>query len=497
MGGILPVPGVKNTMRIGQTSAIVFVSKLFGSAIGFLGTLYFARLLGAEVLGIFAVVTAIVAWLGLVSNLGISAAVNKRISEGRDQGEYLTTGLLMSSTLTFIIAVLTVVFQDFFDIYVDGFQDHIEISVVVFIIMFLFINLGHSLVTSTLSGQRQVHLVGLLSPVKISLISIIQIGFVFAGFGLLGMLIGHGAGLIIVTLIGATFISIRLNRPAKEHLKSIFNYAKYAWLGGLEKRSFNDVDVLVLSVFVSSSVIGVYAVAWSLAKFLVLFGRSIRKSLFPEISLTSAQGEDDVVATLVRDGLAFGGLIAIPGLVGGVILADRLLLIYGPEFVDGTTVLGLLILAVLLHGYQKLMMNALDAVDRPDISFRINAIFIAVNLVLNVILIWRFGLVGAAIATTISAGIGAIVSYVALSQIVSFEFPFVEISLQILAALFMGAVVLATLEIVVRTGLIQQNVVIVVGHVGLGACVYFLSLLVLSKEFRATVHRNLPVGVTG
>ncbi len=367
------------------------------------------------------------------------------------------------------------------------------LPVAVFIVAFLTIKLIYSFTTSTLSGQRKVHIVGLLSPVKIGAISLIQIGLVFAGFGLLGILVGYGLGLIFATLIAVTSVSITLKRPSKYHINSIIEYAKYAWLGGLEKRSFNDVDILVLSVFVSSSVIGIYSVAWSIAKFLALFGRAVRRSLFREISFTSSQGGEDAAANLIRDGLAFGGLIAIPGFVGGVILADRLLLIYGPEFVEGSAVLGLLILAVLLHGYQKLFINALNGVDRPDLSFRINAIFIVVNLILNIVLIWQFGFVGAAIATVISAGLGVVVSYVALRNVVQFKFPIAEIIRQCLAALLMGIVVLATLEIVDDISAVQQNIIIVIGLVGLGACVYFVSLLALSREFRATVHRNLPV----
>ena len=47
--------------------------------------------------------------------------------------------------------------------------------------------------------------------------------------------------------------------------------------------------------------------------------------------------------SLLEDALAYTGLFAITGLIGGVILGDRLLRIYGEEFVEGTAALAVLI----------------------------------------------------------------------------------------------------------------------------------------------------------
>jgi O-antigen/teichoic acid export membrane protein len=47
-------------MNLGQTSVVYFVSKLLGSVLGFVATIYFARVLGAEVLGQYALVLALI-----------------------------------------------------------------------------------------------------------------------------------------------------------------------------------------------------------------------------------------------------------------------------------------------------------------------------------------------------------------------------------------------------------------------------------------------------
>jgi len=306
------------------------------------------------------------------------------------------------------------------------------------------------------------------------------------------MLVGYVIGGIIVGVIGLYWVSTRPTRPGRRHFRSLFNYAKYSWLGGLKGRTFNDIDILILGVFVPTSLVGVYAVAWSLAKFLTLFARAIRQTLFPEISFKSVQETEQAAAGLVEDSLAYTGLIAIPGFVGGTILAERILRLYGPEFVQGAVVLGLLIFAVVIHSYQKQLLNALNAIDRPDIAFRINAIFIALNAGLNVILIQQYGIEGAAIASILSVLVILVLTHRALARILDFSVPIGEISRQISAAIVMGITVWFSLEAIQVYNMIGNNAITVFLLVMCGATIYFLTLLAISPYFRATINRNLP-----
>ena len=482
-------------MKIGQTSIIVFLSKLLGSALGFIATLYFARELGAEVLGVYALVMTVVLWLILLADLGIGKAMVKRISENEEPGEYLMAAVVWISLLATLLSVGAIFAQPVLESYIGDFDRYVALSVVWFVVGLVFALLLYKTTLKILKGERKVHIVGLLDPVKIGGRSIIQIGLVVLGFGLLGMLVGAIVGITFAGAIGLIWVTVRPARPAKRHFRSLYDYAKFSWLGNIKSRAFNEVDILLLGVFVPTSLVGVYSVAWSLSKFLDLFGSAIRATLFPELSYTSAQESKQAAAGMVTDSLAYTGLIAVPGLVGGVILGDRLLMLYGEKFVEGTAVLGLLILAVLVFSYQKQLMGALNGLDRPDLAFRVNAVFIALNASLNLVLISQFGIEGAAVASVLSTAVSLGLAYYMLSQLISFDMPLAELARQWAAALTMGGVVLAGRSFVETAGLVSNNAIIVVSLVGLGAGVYFLTLLVISTEFRATVGRNLPVDV--
>lgn len=480
-------------MKIGQTSVIVFLSKLLGSALGFLATLYFARELGAEVIGLYALVMTVVAWLILTGELGIGEAVIKRISEGKERGAYLTAAIVWVLLLATAISIIVVLGQSVLESYISEFDQYVALSVVWFVVVLIYVKLFYRIIFRTLKGERKVHIAGLLDPVNIGGKRLIQIGLVFAGYGLLGMLVGSILGGILVGLIGLFWVTIRPVWPGKHHFRSLFDYAKFSWLGSLKTRSFNDVDILLLGVFVPTALVGVYSIAWSIAKFLDLFGGAIKSAVFPEISYTSARESKQAAAGMLEDALAYTGLIAIPGLIGGLLLGERLLTLYGDEFVEGAAVLGLLIFAVLLYSYQKQLMGGLNGLDRPDLAFRINAVFIALNAILNVVLIRLYGIEGAAVATVFSAAVALVLSYYALSTLISFRIPYAELVRQWTAALAMGAVVFTVLEVIELTEAVSHNALIVVGLVAMGAGIYFLTLLAISRKFRATVNRNLPV----
>jgi O-antigen/teichoic acid export membrane protein len=474
-------------MRVGRTAFIVFASKVLGSVLGFLATLYFARTLGAEVWGYYASVLALVAWLKLGGELGVSKAVTKRISEGDEPNAFFTSGFVLVLSLGAVLALVVLLLADFVNSYIGK-------QVAPFVAALLMAGLFVQLIKATLRGERRVHLSGVLEPVQITLRSLVQLALVImAGIGLTGLLIGYVAGAVIVGCCGLVILSTGYTRPERRHFEQIFDYAKYSWFSGFRSRSFNDVDILVLTAFVSSQLVGIYAIAWSIAKFLTLFGSAISATIFPEISRSESVDNDELIVSHIEDSIRYGGLTTIPGLFGSVVVADRILAIYGEEFVMGTAVLGILILSTVFNSYLKQFLTALNGIDRPDIAFRINVVFMTLNLLLNIVLVWQFGWVGAAVATATSVVIGVLYSYKQIRTLVTFRVPLGELTRQVVAATVMAGVVFGLRRILEETSFPQHNLAIVLLLVSVGAGVYFAVLIGISKEFRTTVQANIPV----
>jgi O-antigen/teichoic acid export membrane protein len=472
-------------MRLGQTSAIYFVSKLLASAFGFVATIYFTRFLGEEVIGFYGITLSLVSALLLVGDTGFGGAITKRISEGDELDVYFTAGVIVKIVLLSVVSIGVLVFRETVNAYVGR-------PVALYILLMMGAHLLLNLTRAALKGNHLVHVAAPLNPLKQAFRSGIMILLVYFGWELSGMLLGHATGTVLVAAIGFWILKPNIAVPSRRHFRKLFDFAKFSWLGGVRKKAFQEADILVLGLFVPSGLTGVYVIAYSLAEFLDIFGRGISTTLFPEISKQSMDGNVEMVRSLTNDALSFAGLILIPGTIGAAILGDRLMRVYGEGFAIGDQVLAILLGALVVYTYNQQLLNTLNAVDRPDLAFRSNSVFIASNVALNLALVYWYGWVGAAVATGLSACIGLVFSFRYTRSQVQFEIPYREMGNQLFAALLMGGFVYGARSVGEGYWIANWNTPFVVGLVGLGAGTYFAVLLLISTQFRTTVLQNLP-----
>lgn len=481
-------------MRLGQTSAIQFVSRIVTSAAGFLATLYFARVVGSEVLGTYFLLLSAVAWISLLVDAGISESVAKRMSEGSDPGAYFQLGLLIVGVGVSALVLLLLALS-------RPVTDYVKHPLATFLLVVLVVSGSTiSFVRSGLSGSHNVHVSGVLMSVQSLLRIGLQVGAVTIGLGLVGLVYGWALSAVIVAVIGILYLVYDMEdfptgqlHDLRGKFADLYSFAKYSWLGSVKAKTNNYVDILILGVFVPNGLIGVYSVCWNIASFLTIFGSSINTTLFPEISQLDQQDNEEEIAVLLRKSIQYTGMFVIPGLFGGVLLGGRILKLYGPDFTIGTEVLPLLIVAVWVFDYQKQLTNVLKGMDRPDLDFRVNGVFIGSNVVLNVVLIQLIGWIGAAVATVLSSFLSMVYAYYVVGQIIEVVLPYREVGKQILASVLMSAVVLTLEYAEARYSVVNNNFVTVLALVMVGAATYMLILVAVSTETRRTIVQNLNV----
>ncbi|WP_256289030.1 polysaccharide biosynthesis C-terminal domain-containing protein [Halobellus inordinatus] len=458
-------------MRLAKTTVAYFLAQVGKSLAGFVATLYIARVLGPTPLGQYAVVLALSFWLALPAG-AISSAIKKRVSEGTDQAEYLWTGVGMSVTIALLFAVVIVAFRPYVNDYIG--------TDVALLLGVLIVSKSLFQTTSTgLHGLRMVAKGGYTQFIERLLRTGLQIFLIWLSFEVFGLVLGHILSLAAATVVAVLWSTVGVSLPSVDHAKDLYSYAKYAWLSSLKGRAFSWIDTIVLALFVSSSLIGIYEVAWSLASMFALVSISIHQTLFPEFSDLETDGNFDQIHHYLNEGLVFIGVFAIPGLFGGTVIGSRVLEIYGSEFSKGSLVLVVLIAARLLAAYEQQFLSVINAIDRPDVAFRINGLFVVANVSLNLGLVYLYSWIGAAVATLISVVITTVAGYIALTKLIGRpDVPYPEIAQEIIAALVMvGAVIL-----IEPTA--PESVAGTVALVLLGAGVYGTILVAISSRIR-------------
>lgn len=458
-------------MNLGRTSLFHFFTQVITSVAGFLATFVIARYLGADTLGVFVQATALIALITIPTKT-LTGAANKRISERKDTDEYFTACIALLFVFVAATAALLWLGKPYLSAYLGA-------PVVGLVILYMISNSVFNLYTSVLTGEKKVISSGLLSAVEQGLRFLLQFSLILLGYKLVGIFFGQILSFIGATLVGLYISDLAIRRPARVHFRRLLDFAKYTWVNQIKGRSFSWMDVLILGALVESSLVGIYEVSWTLASVLILVSQSVQQTLFPELSELGVDQEYDQVRHFLDEGLVFVGIFAIPGLFGSIVLGGDLLTIYRPVFSQGRPVLVLLIFARLLDAYASQLISALTAIDYPEYVFRVGVVFSIVNVGLNIILIWHFGWIGAAVATCIAALVELLQCYIYLSRILQkIKIPVRTIGIEI------GAGFVMTGALVVLTWYVPVTNYTVIGLVLLGAMVYISTLISFSGRIR-------------
>jgi len=458
-------------MRPAKTSIVVFASSQFSTLVGFIATFYIASYLGPNVLGAYSVIVGMLYWISQPAS-AINSAINKRVSEGVDRGEMLSAGILTNVAITLFVVVGILLFSSSVEAYVEH-----PVSIAIAVLVFFWFSA--SFMSSALKGQKKVASSSIIWTTGRVARTSFQIGLtLLLGLGVSGLVWGHSISFFVATVLALVVNSVRPAWPSKHHFLSLLKYAKYSWLGQISVQAFNWLDTVLMAFFVSTTLIGIYEAAWMMASTLAVVSSAIGTTLFPTFSELSAQDRYEEVSELLTEGLTFAGIFIIPGLIGALTVGSRVLEIYGPEYGQGGLVLVLLVVARLTNAYSGLFKNTINAIDRPDIGFRINAALLLSNVVLNLVLIPIFGWVGAAVGTATSGVVALLIGYRWVGQVISIIIPYREIGLQIVASLFMVPVV------VILSQTLGRGRVWTVLIVFLAAAVYSAALLGLSSAVR-------------
>jgi len=305
------------------------------------------------------------------------------------------------------------------------------------------------------------------------------VGAALFGFGLKGLIYALLGSHLLIAAACVMLQETGLSLFSTEEIRSIISYAKHNAITSIGGSVYGWMDTAILGFFVGSSLIAAYEVAWRLSKLGLIVSRSASITTFPQISEWAQQGMHEKVSTTVSMSFIPALLIVVPVFVGSLLLAPAILsVLYGPEYAVAAVAFIILAAERIIKASNHIISRCLHAIDRPDLSVRATVIAILLNLVLNWVLIQDLGIVGAALATSISFAVKLVIEYIYLSRLIHFELP-MRAFLTISASAAAMAFVLLVVGPVVQIGQTKSLVVLIT----LGAICYFVFLLV-SKSMR-------------
>ncbi|MDQ3493116.1 MAG: polysaccharide biosynthesis C-terminal domain-containing protein [Chloroflexota bacterium] len=246
---------------------------------------------------------------------------------------------------------------------------------------------------------------------------LVGIGLVgLAGLDLRAALAANLVALIVGLLV--VFVAMRRDgvtpsRPQRRLLAGQLRYGIRSWPGSLAERLQFRADLFLVNALVGVTATGVYSVATSVAETLWYIPAALGVVIFSRVA---AGGLDaaPLTSAVTRVTLAFGLVVGVAALVVAPIGVEVL---YGAPFRDAGPALQLLLPGIVAYGVVSVLSQFLLAAGAPGRSTLVLLAGLTLNLVANALLIPRFGIMGAAMSSSISYTVTALLMVVAFHRL--------------------------------------------------------------------------------
>ncbi|MAG50422.1 hypothetical protein CL621_02140 [archaeon] len=404
-------------MHLGKSVKYLGIANLMFYFFGYLTYLILGRVLGPAKFGIYGIIISLVTVVNMVVARGFCRAVTKFISEKSEKAE-----IIKRNILNFQVVMSLVVFALFFIFakWIALLFNDISLTPYIRIASFAFISFPlYSIFVAYISGlkkfKQQAILHGIYSILKFVLI----IGLVLIWHSILWGIIGFVLSSTIMFIL--CFFIYGLGKKEKYiTIERTLKFAVPITILGLFTLLLPETSLYLIKSLsesgISNTLAGYYTAISTIAKTPLYFIFPLSIVLFPLISESTAFKNTKRVRTYIKSGLRYSLMILVPlTLLISATSKEIIKLLYSETFIENISVaptLSILIIGLGFFALFNLFITIISGSGKPKISMFIGGIILILNIILNFIFIPQKGLVGAALATSISVFIGFVISSV-------------------------------------------------------------------------------------
>ncbi len=347
------------TKQIAQGGGVAFIGLLCGQGISFGLNILLTRVLGSHAYGLYVLGQSVVNFNRQFSVLGLHQGVvrfgSKYLAE-RDRRRLkgtIISAMAISATLGTGIGVLLFILSDTI---AAGVFKKPELAPVLraFSFAYPFYSLLTIASSSARAFRRMEYDVGIQRIFQpLANLAIVSIIF-FVGFRLLGAVYGFVASLALAMVFGMCavlkiFPDLISGIKAIYELKKFFSFSLFILLTGVAQFFVSQADRFVLGRFASLTEVGIYNTAATMGLRVGMILGAFSAIFAPIISATYSQGQIKQLGHLMKTVTKWGFSLTLPVFLVFLLFANKIMGLFGDEFVDGWPQLVILAFAQLVR----------------------------------------------------------------------------------------------------------------------------------------------------
>jgi O-antigen/teichoic acid export membrane protein len=358
-----------------------------------------ARRVGAPMYGVIGVATAVVLYLNRVVDGGIELGLGVREIARDPRLDHVLPSILTARIVTASVLVLLV---SVVGLGVLPQPDGVTLSVMALTLLavgggarwaHIGLNQSKNAAGAMLVGQAVAAglMIGLVQgPGDVALVP----AFLLVGEGL--------AAILLLWWLGpqARRLPVQIR---KDVIQPLVPRAGALVLSALLGIVIYNASFIFLRIMQGPAAVGYYNAAYTLVTFFLNVGTAYSLTLLPQLTRLHQVRTEQV--RLYHDAMAHVFAAGLPVALGGSLLAGPIIgLLYGPAYAPASGPFLLLVWSIPLCLLRDVPLMALQAAGREGKILRVTLLAAVLNLGLNAVLIPRWGIAGAAVATLVTEG---------------------------------------------------------------------------------------------
>lgn len=428
----------RNEGKIGGNIFSLASGEIIARGIAFFGTAYAARQLGPEQFGIVGFAAALFGFLSIAVSGGLNDIGSREVARRPREASSIAANVISIRLIIALAALIAVIFTAWF---LDK-PPTVKLVLLSMGLLFFSLALDASWVYKGLERNRPVAFALIISQVFYT-------GVVFLAVNEPDDVVFVPLAQFTGEICAALMLAVPLFRLGKVELNlregwNILRGSSFWAISRLSRTLIYTFDIVLIGFLLGEQAVGLYTAPYRICFLLLAVAGAMYTSYLPVI--TRAFNSDSPlleVGKTAESSVNFAVTVAAPLVVGGIIISTPLLeAVFGREYAEGSAAFRFLILSIGLVFLHGAMHNIFLAVNRLKTEMVIFGVAAAVNIGLNIFIIPRYGIVGAAFVTATAEAVTLVAGLVVVNRI-GVPFSLRHVWRPLLASAVMGAALLA------------------------------------------------------
>lgn len=385
--------------------------------VGFFLMPFIVHRIGLTAFGILVLVNSLVGYMGIL-DVGLAPTLVKKSAEYLATGEkerldntvstifilYLLSGIIIGVAILILSCFLPHIFK--------VSAEEIPIFKIVLWIVGLQTAIGFpmSIWRGLLGGLQDFHVINGITIASNLIRAVVTVILLISGFGLISLvLLGFGlamlgwlAGMLRVKY-RIPYLRIKISRLELKKIKDLVRFSGAMFISGIAGKTIDGADRIIIGLFLPVASITIYEVGARISGYSRTVLYNILSAIIPAASDLYTRGDKAILQKLYLNATKY--LL----IVFGTVVAS--LLLFGKEFIhlwmgkgfeESVWIMYALVIGNLYQSQNVIGHGMLIGTGNLRVFTKIMSAYSIVNIILSIIFVIQWGLIGVALATTLT-----------------------------------------------------------------------------------------------